>query len=81
MVSEARIDQHKGLTPESCLSWLRSQEGCPKHDLFPLEYIRCARIIVFINVKFMLYDLTPSPSHDLSTDNDLSWYRIMTSIF
>ena len=36
---DARIDQLEGCSPESCLSWLRSHEGRPKHDLFPLEYI------------------------------------------
>ena len=37
--SDARIDQLEGRSPKSCLSWLRTQEGCPKHDLFPLAYI------------------------------------------
>ena len=41
--SDARIDQLEGRSPESCLSWLRSHEGCPAHDLFMLEYSRCAR--------------------------------------
>ena len=39
MGSDARIDQLEGRSPESCLSWVRSHEGCPKHDLFTLEYI------------------------------------------
>ena len=40
MGSDARIDQLKGLSPESCLSWLRSHKGYLKHDLFLLEYRR-----------------------------------------
>ena len=40
VVSDARIDQLEGRSPESCLSWLRSNEGCPKHDLFLLEHSR-----------------------------------------
>ena len=44
ILSDARIDQLEGRSPESCLSWLRSHEGCPKHDLFQLEYSRCARL-------------------------------------
>ena len=31
---DARID----------LSWLRSRKGCPKHDLFTLEYSKCAKL-------------------------------------
>ena len=38
MGSDARIDQLEGRCPESCLSSPRSHEGCPKHDLFTLEY-------------------------------------------
>ena len=34
MGSDAKIDQLEGCSRESCLSWLRSHEGCPKHDLF-----------------------------------------------
>ena len=41
--SDARIDQLEGGSHESCLSWLRSHKGCPKHDIFPLEYSKCAR--------------------------------------
>ena len=37
--SDARIDQLGGCSPESCLSWPRSHKGCPKHDLFLLEYV------------------------------------------
>ena len=44
MGSDARIDQLEGSSPESFLSWLRSHEGCPKHDLFPLEDSKCARL-------------------------------------
>ena len=29
MVSDARIDQLEGRSPENCLSLLRSHEGCP----------------------------------------------------
>ena len=43
-ISDARIDQLEGRNPERCLSWLRSHEGCPKHDLFTLEYSKCARL-------------------------------------
>ena len=32
----------EGRSPESCLSWLRSHEGCPKNDLFTIEYSKCA---------------------------------------
>ena len=42
--SDARIDQREGRSPESGLSWLRLHEGCPKHDLFTLEYSTCARL-------------------------------------
>ena len=43
MGSDARIDQLEG---RSCLSesWLRSHKGCPKHDLFTLEYSECAKL-------------------------------------
>ena len=44
MGSDARIDQLEGRSPERCPYWLRSHKGCPKHDLFPLEYSRCARL-------------------------------------
>ena len=49
------IDQLKGLRLESCLSWLRSHEGRPNHDLFTLEYSRCAKIMnnLFINVEIL----------------------------
>ena len=40
MGSDARIDQIEGRCPESCLSSPRSHEGCPKHDLFTLQYSR-----------------------------------------
>ena len=39
MESDARIDQLEGCSPERCLSWLLLHEGCPKHDLFLLDYI------------------------------------------
>ena len=39
MGSDARIDQPEGCSPESCLSWLRSHEGCPKHDLFHIVLV------------------------------------------
>ena len=42
--SDASIDQLKGRSPESCLSW--HPEGCPKHDLFTLEYSKCARLLI-----------------------------------
>ena len=44
MGSDARIDQLEGHSPESYLylSLLRSHMGCPKHDLFMLEYSKCA---------------------------------------
>ena len=42
--SDARIDQLEGRSPESCLSRLRSHKGCPKHDLFTLEYSISARL-------------------------------------
>ena len=42
--SDARKDQLEGHGPESHLSWLRSHEGCPKHDLFLLEYSKSARL-------------------------------------
>ena len=42
--SDARIDQLEGRSPESCLPWLRSHKGCPKHDLFMLEYCKCAKV-------------------------------------
>ena len=42
MGSDARIDQLEGRSPESYLSLLRSHKGCPKHDLFMLEYSKCA---------------------------------------
>ena len=38
MESVARMNQLEGCSPESCLSWLRSYEWCPKHDLFMLVY-------------------------------------------
>ena len=44
MGSDDRIDQLEGSSPESYLSWLNSHEGCPKHDLFTLEYSICARL-------------------------------------
>ena len=59
---DARIDQLEGHGSESCLSWLRSHEGCPKHDLFPLEYSRSMRKIMnnlLINVKIILLIFTP----------------------
>ena len=46
MGSDVRIDQLKGCSPESCLSWLRSHKGCPKHDLFMLEYSKCAKLSI-----------------------------------
>ena len=42
MGSGARIDQLEGHSPESCLYWLISHKGCPKHDLFMSEYSKCA---------------------------------------
>ena len=58
--SDARIDQLEGSSPQSGLYWLRSHEGCPKHDLFPLECAsRCARLCkivnnLFINIEIIL---------------------------
>ena len=52
MGSDARIDQLEERSPASCLSWLRSHKGCPKHDLFTLEYSKCAKL--FINYLSML---------------------------
>ena len=73
MESEASIDQLKGHmlrrtgplhsslkghSPESCLSWLRSHEGCPKHDLFPVEYSRCARLsIIYQCYYYLVHDV------------------------
>ena len=42
--SDAWIDQLEGCSPESCLSWLRSHEGRPKHDVFTLEYSKCSKL-------------------------------------
>ena len=50
-LSDARIDQLKGCSPESCLSWLRPHEGCPKQDLFSLEYCTCA-LMLRLSCKF-----------------------------
>ena len=44
MGSDARIDQLEGRSPESFLSLLRLYKGCPKYDLFPLEYSKCAKL-------------------------------------
>ena len=44
MGSDARINQLEQRSPESCLSGLRSYEGCPKYDLFTLEYIKSAEL-------------------------------------
>ena len=41
---DAKIDQLEGRSLESCLSWLRSHKGCAKHDLFTLEYSKCAKL-------------------------------------
>ena len=53
MGSDARIDQLKGHSPESCLSWLRSHKGSPKHDLFTLEYSKCVNNLLFIDVEII----------------------------
>ena len=43
MGSEARIDQLEVRSPESCLyPGIRSQECPHRHDLFMLEYSKCA---------------------------------------
>ena len=55
MGSDARIDQLEGRSPESYLSWLRSHEGCPKHDLFKLEYFRCAKLYIICVSMLRLY--------------------------
>ena len=44
MGSDARIDQLEGRSPESCLSWLKSHKGGPKHDLFMLGYSQCSKL-------------------------------------
>ena len=41
MGSDARIDQPEGHSPGSLLFRFTSHEGCPKHDLKPLEHGRC----------------------------------------
>ena len=45
MGSDARIGQHDGRSPVRELSILSQiTQGMFKHDLFPLEYSRCARL-------------------------------------
>ena len=56
MGSDAKIAQLEGQSPESCLSWLGSHKGCPKHDVFTLEYSEMCKIMnnLFINVEIIL---------------------------
>ena len=60
MGSDARIDQLEGRSPESCLSWLRSHEGCPQTNVQEYEYF-------VYQCRDYTLNFESSRSHDLSS--------------
>ena len=54
--SDARIDQLEGRSPESCLSWLRSHEGCPKNGYITVSHY-LSRYRVMASYVLMEFEL------------------------